>query len=1242
MTTRRASILAILPCLLWLPNAWGVRYAIDRFQHLDGVIVRGTLQDSQGFLWLATDNGLWRWDGSEFRRLTETVAFSGPVHCLVEDRHGTLLAATQNGVHGIDVTTLLPHSDSPWLPGQSTRQLAIDGSGDLWVGGFPGLFRLTQTANTYLLPPDGAPLAGSEELNAYSLRRSDDGTMWLGTHSGLYRIHNGQFTSMYNDDINAGRITAITFTSDGAIWIGTRLPGRLYRIEGDSIRSYTAEDGLANTDANVIVEHPNSEVWVGTERGVYRWGGDRFTAIDRGHGLVNDDIHSLYVDREKQVWIGTFGGGAYRLRSAQIITYGMEDGLPHSAITSMTRGADGSLLVGTVNGVARFDPATGRATLVRQGCHALAVYTDSEGTSWISDDSGVGHLSDNVTSPPAHGKCLSEDESGRVVVGAGSSVVPLDAADRRPSITIMPYAEILAICPSHDGALLLGTDRSLVRVRDSVQEVLLDGFAVTAIMYDARGRLILGTAQGLGWLNHGVLELFEHRSQNRFTTYDLLLDHRGTIWAATNVGVLRLERGIVERFGRSDGLPSEDVRVIMESEPGILYAGTTQGLARLEAGKLETCQLPPTVLISQLMAGGHTVAFREPNLQFSHAEHDVTIWTQRLGWRSAEGARSQFRLIGGNGDWSEPSGATHRFYPDLPPGDYTLFTRAVNEHGLTGEPVGVSFRILSPFWQTTWFLASVATALLGVIALVGKLYARRRQLRQAAAAAVRARSEFVSRMSHEIRTPLTVILACAETLSDDRLPRLTQADCIDTVLRNGRHLLGVVNDVLDLSRINSDEIEIELIPCELSELLSEVESIAKHKAADKPIDIRVRIDDNVPVCVVTDPTRLRQILINLLDNAIKFTDEGFVKLRVTWRSDPSEPGGTIGFIVLDTGHGITPEKQAVVFGAFRQEDSSITRRYGGTGLGLTIAKSLTDLLGGTLTLNTELGAGTAFSLELPAQVAERSTQQSETTAGPRDRFGINLDGARVLVADDCDDLRRVTEIILHQAGAHPVCVADGESAVQRACQETFDVILLDIHMPQLDGVSALKELRRRGVRAPFLAISADATEETRRRCRRAGFNGFIAKPFDRDTLLTNLRRVVDPAGAGGHDESSLIPASTTRSVTPNDRGDPIHSELVDQSPRLAEAVAEFVDALEHDIDRLDEALARDDAETVLDITHRLKGAGGINGYMCVSQAADRIGRCVAQAELPEASEQVQGLRSLHRRMRAGFAHVSEE
>lgn len=555
--------------------------------------------------------------------------------------------------------------------------------------------------------------------------------------------------------------------------------------------------------------------------------------------------------------------------------------------------------------------------------------------------------------------------------------------------------------------------------------------------------------------------------------------------------------------------------------------------------------------------------------------------------------------------------------------------------------------------ERTADLTEVNTQLLQEIAERIRTERELQVAKEAAEEANRAKTEFLSRMSHEIRTPLTVILSCAEMFAEGEMSGRGWSDCVETVKRNGRHLLGLVNNVLDVSKITTGKMEVERIDCDLPELLSEVRSVATYEAQAKGIDVRLDIDRNVPKRIVTDPTKLRQILLNLTGNAVKFTEQGTVCLNVSLvapsgsggrgGASTAESAGILRFAVQDTGIGIERDKLSTIFDAFSQADSSITRRYGGTGLGLTISKGMADLLGGTLGVQSEPGRGSTFTLELPYQPTEQSAMHKPARPGGGRAGDARLSGVEILIADDCDDVRRVMEVLLSNAGARVTGVASGRAVVERAADNEYDVVLLDIHMPDLDGISAVTQMRRQGVRAPLVAVTADATADSRRRCLEAGFNEFMFKPFQSDELVNKIRSTLDqipPDTGGSHPTSASFTERTQAQPdgfdSPPESDAPIRSTLAARSPKLAQAAADFVYSMKLTMDRLDRALHARDFSKLTEIAHRLKGTGGIIGFLSVSEAASGLEHAARATDSDKAAARIAALRSLSTRMLAGL------
>ncbi|HRQ76050.1 MAG TPA: PAS domain-containing protein [Phycisphaerales bacterium] len=385
--------------------------------------------------------------------------------------------------------------------------------------------------------------------------------------------------------------------------------------------------------------------------------------------------------------------------------------------------------------------------------------------------------------------------------------------------------------------------------------------------------------------------------------------------------------------------------------------------------------------------------------------------------------------------------------------------------------------------------------------------------KDAAEAASRAKSLFLANMSHEIRTPMTAILGYTDLLMESANDPALVREHVSTVRRNGEHLLSILNDILDISRIEAGRLPIHLEPHSLVELVNTIGSLMQARAAAKSIDFSIELVDAVPETIVTDPMRLRQILINLVGNAIKFTEQGGVRVRLR-SGHVSNNARRIAIEVIDTGVGLTPEQQRRLFTPFTQADESTTRRFGGTGLGLAISQKLAHMLNGHISLQSEAGRGSTFSLEFTANIPEgvqliegewpTAMQQDNASTAPASHHQA-FDG-RILLAEDGADNQRLISHVLRKAGAEVTIVDNGEDAVAVALdaekrRSPFDLILMDMQMPRLDGYEATRKLRSAGYERPIIALTAHAMSGDRERCLAAGCCNYLTKPLNRDVFL---------------------------------------------------------------------------------------------------------------------------------------------
>lgn len=392
-------------------------------------------------------------------------------------------------------------------------------------------------------------------------------------------------------------------------------------------------------------------------------------------------------------------------------------------------------------------------------------------------------------------------------------------------------------------------------------------------------------------------------------------------------------------------------------------------------------------------------------------------------------------------------------------------------------------------------------------------------LHQAAEAANHAKSRFLANISHEIRTPLGAVLGYAELLKIEDQSEVERRSNIDAITRNGKLLLALIDDVLDLAKIEAERVEVERTAVALEEVLSDLQSVHGHKAADKGIALTITANGSLPRTIFTDPLRLKQILNNLVGNALKFTDRGKVEVGVAY--DSSSASSLLRFTVRDTGRGLTPKEAGRLFQPFMQADASTTRKYGGTGLGLVIAKQLARLLGGDVILTASTtGAGSTFTLTIDAGpdaanslVDGHELFKSTRTPALRSVVGAlpRIDGTRVLLADDARDNRHLISRILKVAGAIVETAEDGNEAIERALQGDFDIVLMDIQMPGTDGYAATTALRAQGYKVPIIALTAHAMRDELDRCIAAGCDEYLSKPVDYQQLLeTILRHIKRP------------------------------------------------------------------------------------------------------------------------------------
>lgn len=490
-----------------------------------------------------------------------------------------------------------------------------------------------------------------------------------------------------------------------------------------------------------------------------------------------------------------------------------------------------------------------------------------------------------------------------------------------------------------------------------------------------------------------------------------------------------------------------------------------------------------------------------------------------------------------------------------------------------------------------------------------------------AEAASQAKSNFLANMSHEIRTPMTAIIGYADMMLEPDQTISDRQDCLQVVRRNARHLVDLINDILDISKIEAEKMTVERVRASFPQLVLDVVSLMRPRAAEKELDLRMHFEGPTPEHIFTDPTRLRQILMNLTANAIKFTERGFIELVI--QCTPAADSSLIRIAIRDTGIGMTPEQVSRLFQPFMQADNSMTRRFGGTGLGLAISKKLSRLLGGDVTVSSAAGVGSTFTVSLdggPLDGIKMIEGLTETMllpqpATPDPNLPIHLAG-KILLAEDGLDNQRLISSHLRRAGAEVTIAENGRIAVDLVRRESFDILILDMQMPELDGYGAASELRRRGFSRPIIALTAHAMAEDRTKCIRAGCTDYLTKPIDKRLLLSTVRDYLDlsrqqaasPLAAEGASavlneeiEQPIAPAEQTAVVPTSNTGEIVSQFLGDKD--MTAVISDFVTGLPAQVAKLHGLVESNNLAELRRAVHQLKGAGGGYGFPQITQFA---------------------------------------
>lgn len=477
-----------------------------------------------------------------------------------------------------------------------------------------------------------------------------------------------------------------------------------------------------------------------------------------------------------------------------------------------------------------------------------------------------------------------------------------------------------------------------------------------------------------------------------------------------------------------------------------------------------------------------------------------------------------------------------------------------------------------------------------------------------AESANQAKSAFIANMSHEIRTPLTSIIGFANSLLDPTHTDQEYNDAARTIVRSSEHLHDLINDILDMSKIEADQLVIEKLPVSPLAIVADVESVIAHRARDKGLSFSVEIEYPIPEFILSDPTRLKQILLNLCSNAIKFTQKGQITIRTTFDIKYRQ----IVFTVNDTGIGIDHDEIDNIFQPFSQADSSTTRRFGGTGLGLWISRQLAQRLGGDITCHSKKGRGSHFEVRIIIGSVDQLNliyKQPATLPNTTGTNSINKTPApqlsgKILLAEDSPDIQKLVSLVLKKTGADVVTVDNGKKATEQALANEFDLILMDMQMPVMSGMEATQWLRNAGYTGPIVALSANALKQDQEQSSDSGIDDYLTKPLVIDKFYNLLSRYLAP-NPDGKNSSHKTQSSLQQDITHNDLNEDLEYQAI---------VSLFIEKLPQHVNDIVNATDQNDWDKVQKISHKLKGSGSAFGYPEITNIAGEINQYSKIAE----------------------------